>query len=130
MNIYTIYCLIILRFNILTLIIVSACSCLPTQPVPFIHHMGSLHPNKMIFISGIPNPNPTRLVTFYTLISFMIKHIKQIINAMRHYYKHVFLDDVKYKMPIEISHTCSIYLTIHFSINVPGRFLYTKFVLQ
>ncbi|XP_060552848.1 galectin-8-like isoform X2 [Ruditapes philippinarum] len=29
-------------------------------PVPFVTGMGGIYPNKMIFISGVPNPNPSR----------------------------------------------------------------------
>ncbi|XP_060597378.1 galectin-4-like isoform X6 [Ruditapes philippinarum] len=29
-------------------------------PVPFVQGMGGIYPNKMIFISGVPHPNPSR----------------------------------------------------------------------
>lgn len=33
-------------------------------PVPFVHNTGGLYPGKMIFISGIPNPNPSRFTIY------------------------------------------------------------------
>lgn len=33
-------------------------------PVPFVHNAGGLYPNKMIFISGIPHPNPSRFTVY------------------------------------------------------------------
>ncbi|KAH3853523.1 galectin-6-like isoform X2 [Dreissena polymorpha] len=33
-------------------------------PVPFVHHIGGLYPNKMIVIHGIPFPNPSRFTVY------------------------------------------------------------------
>nr|ACA09732.1 tandem repeat galectin [Ruditapes philippinarum] len=33
-------------------------------PVPFVTGMGGIYPNKMIFISGVPNPNPSRFTVY------------------------------------------------------------------
>ncbi|XP_052767583.1 galectin-4-like isoform X1 [Mya arenaria] len=33
-------------------------------PVPFVHHLGGLYPNKMIVISGIPHPGASRFTVY------------------------------------------------------------------
>ncbi|XP_060597375.1 galectin-8-like isoform X3 [Ruditapes philippinarum] len=33
-------------------------------PVPFVQGMGGIYPNKMIFISGVPHPNPSRFTVY------------------------------------------------------------------